>query len=79
MASVSTNGAAGTLTYQWTRPDATKGEVSSVRLPSGQRTLSTSLEFTFTGQGSAGGVATFQVLGPNPLSASGPAVTYMCP
>lgn len=78
-ASVTTNGAAGTLYYQWTRPDASKGEVSAVDLSEGQRSITTSLEFTFTGQGNARGVATLEVVAPNQLSASAPNVVYVCP
>ncbi|MGH9277129.1 MAG: serine/threonine-protein kinase [Acidimicrobiales bacterium] len=78
-ASVTTNGAAGMLTYQWTRPDASKGEVATVVLSEGQRSITTSLEFTFTGQGNAGGVAKLEVVAPNQLSASAPNVAYVCP
>lgn len=78
-ASVRTNGGTGILTYQWTRPDGTKGDVSKLALARGQGSVTTSLDFTFTGQGQARGQSTFDVLGPNQFSVAGPEVAYMCP
>lgn len=78
-ASVTTDGDAGTITYRWTRPDGTQGSVSTASLVGGQRSVSVALDFTFTGSGQAGGVAVFEVLGPNQLSASAPEVAYTCP
>ncbi len=78
-ASVTTDGAAGTLTYRWTRPDGTQGGLSAALLAQGQRSATVTLDFTFTGDGQAGGVAVFDVMEPNRLSASAPNVAYTCP
>lgn len=86
-AQVTTNGAAGTLAYQWVYPDGSLGPASQLPLSKGQKAVALSLQFTFSGSGHGGGTASLQVRpvpGAGqafvaPLRSEAPPVIYRCP
>ena len=78
VATVRTNGAAGTLTVSWTRPDGETLPSRSVSLPEGQRDLRTELAYTFRGREPLTGRAVVHIGGADEGSAS-QTVDYACP
>lgn len=79
VADVRTNGAAGQLRLQWTRPDGRRTDVVSVAVADGQRRAQARLEFTVTGGGPLTGTATLAVLGPDRLASAPASISYRCP
>ncbi|WBC16109.1 hypothetical protein O7600_04520 [Micromonospora sp. WMMA1998] len=78
VATVRTNGRAGTIRYQWFRSDAPPGALLSERVGSGQRTATLTLRWTFSGVGATTGTATVNIIEPAPVQA-GTRVSYRCP
>ncbi|GAA3776962.1 hypothetical protein [Micromonospora maritima] len=78
VATVRTNGRAGTIRYQWFRSDAPPGALLSERVGSGQRTATLTLKWTFSGVGATTGTATVNIIEPAPVQA-GARVSYRCP
>ncbi|WFE35793.1 hypothetical protein [Micromonospora sp. WMMD975] len=78
VATVRTNGRAGTIRYQWFRSDAPPGALLSERVGSGQRTTMLTLKWTFSGVGATTGTATVNIVEPSPVQA-GTRVSYRCP
>ncbi|MCZ7437391.1 hypothetical protein O7598_13375 [Micromonospora sp. WMMC241] len=78
VATVRTNGRAGTIRYQWFRSDAPPGALLSERVGSGQRTVTLTLRWTFSGVGATTGTATVNIVEPAPVQA-GTRVGYRCP
>ncbi|MFI7214162.1 hypothetical protein ACIBP4_08865 [Micromonospora maritima] len=78
VATVRTNGRAGTIRYQWFRSDAPPGALLSERVGSGQRTATLTLKWTFSGVGATTGTATVNIIEPAPVQA-GTRVSYRCP
>ncbi|QLQ36019.1 hypothetical protein [Micromonospora robiginosa] len=78
VATVRTNGRAGTIRYQWFRSDAPPGALLTERVGSGQRTATLTLRWTFSGVGATTGTATVNLVEPSPVQA-GTRVAYRCP
>ncbi|MFI6133606.1 hypothetical protein [Micromonospora sp. NPDC051141] len=78
VATVRTNGRAGTIRYQWFRSDAPPGALLAERVGSGQRTATLTLRWTFGGVGATTGTATVNIVEPTPVQA-GTRVSYRCP
>jgi len=75
---ISTNGAAGTLSYQWVyRPERQPPHPVSEPVAAGQNTLYVTVTVTGEGHGSASETVALQVLGPDVGSAS-TAVVVSC-
>jgi hypothetical protein len=76
---VTTNGSAGTVSYQWLfAPGTQPPQPLSQSVAAGQRTVDVTVAVEGQGQGSASQRVTLQVLGPDPVSASA-TVTVRCP
>jgi hypothetical protein len=76
---VTTNGSAGTVTYQWLfTPGTQPPQPLNQSVAAGQRTVDVTVAVEGQGQGSASQRVTLQVLGPDPVSASA-TVTVTCP
>ncbi|MFC7545687.1 hypothetical protein [Plantactinospora sp. GCM10030261] len=77
VATVRTNGNAGTIGYQWFRSGAEPSGVLTERVARGQRTVSLHLAWAFSGTGTTTQTATVNVVSPSPAQAS-TEVTYSC-
>jgi hypothetical protein len=76
---VTTNGSAGTVSYQWLFTPGTQApQPLRQSVAAGQRTVDVTVAVEGQGQGSASQRVTLQVLGPDPASASA-TVTVSCP
>jgi hypothetical protein len=78
-ATVATNGAGGTLTYQWLRPDGGPASTSTVALHAGQRAATVSLAVDYTGSTPSRGVAAVRVIAPDRVYSEPVTVSYACP
>jgi hypothetical protein len=77
-AEVSTNGAAGTVSYQWLfRPEGQAPQPLSKSVAAGQDAVYVTVAVQGSGHGTASRTVTLQVLGPDVRSASIP-VTLRC-
>ena len=75
---ISTNGSAGTVSYQWLfRPDLQPPRSLSQSVVNGQQAVFVTVAVEGTGHGSASQTVTLQVLGPDPQTASA-AVVVSC-
>lgn len=77
VATVRTNGRAGVIRYQWLRSDAPTGTLLTERVGPGERTVTLTLQWTFSGVGATTETATVNLVEPAPLQA-GTQVTYRC-
>jgi tRNA A-37 threonylcarbamoyl transferase component Bud32 len=78
-ATVTTNGAAGSLTYEWLRPDGGPSAPITVALRRGQRSATAALPLAYTGGTAAQGVAALHVLSPAGVYSAPVRVGYACP
>ncbi|MFC6086057.1 hypothetical protein [Sphaerisporangium aureirubrum] len=81
IAIVGTNGAAGTLRYQWLRSDSKTPITGEETVSGSERLLTLSLDWTFTGKGTTRHTATLRVLDPVPSGSPPEAtttITYSC-
>jgi hypothetical protein len=76
---ISTNGGAGTVTYQWLRPDGQLGAAGRASLPRGRHETTVTLTYDYNGSGPASGVAALHVLGPADVYSPPVRVAYACP
>ncbi len=76
---ITTNGRPGLISYHWVRPDGSQGPVASARVGAGQTSVTATLSFTFSGDGTTQGRASFDIVEPAAGAVSGPAVSYQCP
>jgi hypothetical protein len=76
---ISTDGGAGTVTYQWLRPDGLLGAVGRANLPRGRRETTVTLSYDYDGSGPANGVAALHVTGPADVYSAPVRVAYVCP
>lgn len=74
---VTTNGRAGSVTYQWWRNDGQPSAVLTQSVPTGTRTTEVHLPWTLTGRGRFDAEATLRVLEPGPYESVG-RFTYSC-
>jgi hypothetical protein len=72
-----TNGAQGTITYQWKRSDGTVSDVLQQQVVKGSHQVDVSLLWTFDGVGDLRATATLDVLSPTTVSAA-TTFTYTC-
>ncbi|MGK5518701.1 hypothetical protein ACSNN9_05030 [Micromonospora sp. URMC 107] len=77
VATVSTNGRAGELRYQWLRTGSAPGNLLTERVGRGQRTVELTLRWAFSGVGSTTETATVNITSPAPVQAQTP-VSYDC-
>ncbi|KKJ93510.1 hypothetical protein [Micromonospora sp. HK10] len=77
VATVHTNGRGGVIRYQWFRSDAPPGALLSERVGRGERTVTLTLKWTFSGVGATTETATVNLIEPSPLQA-GTQVAYRC-
>jgi hypothetical protein len=77
VATVRTNGRGGVLRYQWFRSDAAPGSLLTERVGRGQRTVTLTLKWTFSGVGATTETATVNIIEPSPVQA-GTEVAYRC-
>ena len=78
-ATVTTNGAAGTLTYEWLRPDGRPAATGRVALRRGDRSATVQLPLAYSGATAVQGVAALHVLTPAGVYSRPLRVTYACP
>ncbi|WP_436528679.1 hypothetical protein [Actinoplanes sp. HUAS TT8] len=76
IATVRTNGRSGAIRYQWFRSD-TSGGVLTEQVSRGQRSVTLTLRWTFSGTGTTTETATVNIVEPSPIQASTP-VDYRC-
>jgi hypothetical protein len=76
---VTTNGAPGTITYTWLRPDGAAPATGRVVLRGGQRSASVDLPLTYSGSAPAQGVAALHVLSPAGVYSEPLRIGYACP
>ncbi|RLK25766.1 hypothetical protein DER29_3776 [Micromonospora sp. M71_S20] len=77
VATVSTNGRAGEIRYQWLRTGSAPGSLLTERVGRGQRTVELTLRWAFSGVGSTTETATVNITSPAPVQAETP-VSYDC-
>ncbi|SCL36699.1 hypothetical protein GA0070616_5556 [Micromonospora nigra] len=77
IATVTTNGRAGTVEYQWLRSDSAPGAVLTERVGRGQRSVELTLRWTFSGVGATTETATVNLVAPTTGQASAE-VAYAC-
>ncbi|MEW2379738.1 hypothetical protein AB0883_27040 [Micromonospora sp. NPDC047812] len=77
VATVSTNGRAGEIRYQWLRTGSAPGSLLTERVGRGQRTVELTLRWTFSGVGTTTETATVNITSPAPVQAETP-VSYDC-
>ncbi|WP_433781601.1 hypothetical protein ACQPX6_17635 [Actinomycetospora sp. CA-101289] len=75
---LTTDGRAGSVRYQWLRSDGQTSEVLSQTIAGGTTATDVHLQWSVTGQGRLAATATLRVLDPTPAEASG-GFTYSCP
>ncbi|MTK03783.1 hypothetical protein [Micromonospora sp. CP22] len=78
VATVSTNGRAGVIEYQWLRTGSAPGALLTERVGWGQRSVELTLRWSFTGVGSTTETATVNIVSPAPVQAA-TEVSYTCP
>ncbi|WP_320069885.1 hypothetical protein [Micromonospora sp. RTGN7] len=77
VATVRTNGNAGTIRYQWLRSGAAPGALVGERVGRGQRTVTLPLKWSFAGVGTTRETATVNIVEPSVAQAS-TEVRYVC-
>ncbi|MFC8850156.1 MULTISPECIES: hypothetical protein [unclassified Micromonospora] len=77
VATVRTNGNAGTIRYQWLRSGSPPGALVSERVGRGQRSVGLPLKWSFTGVGTARETATINIVEPS-VTQAGAEVRYTC-
>ncbi|MBQ1075788.1 hypothetical protein KBX06_21885 [Micromonospora sp. C31] len=77
VATVSTNGRAGEISYRWLRTGSAPGSVLTERVGRGQRTVELTLRWAFSGLGTTTETATVAITAPAPARAETP-VSYDC-
>ncbi|SCG53688.1 DUF3060 domain-containing protein [Micromonospora halophytica] len=77
VATVRTNGRAGVIEYQWLRSGSTPGALLSERVGWGQKTVTLTLKWAFSGVGTTRETATVNIVDPSPHQAR-TEVTYAC-
>jgi hypothetical protein len=78
-ATVTTNGAPGTITYQWLLPDGRASAEGRVTLRRGGRSAAVDLPVAYSGGAPAQGVAALHVLSPAGVYSRPVRVAYACP
>ena len=78
VATVRTNGRAGTVEYQWLRSGSAPGALLDERVGWGQRSVELTLRWSFSGVGTTTETATVNIVSPTPTQAS-TEVVYSCP
>ncbi|WBB50834.1 hypothetical protein O3597_10375 [Verrucosispora sp. WMMA2044] len=78
VATVRTNGSAGVIEYQWLRTGSAPGALLTERVGRGQRSVTLTLRWSFTGVGSTTETATVNIVSPAPAQAA-TEVSYACP
>jgi serine/threonine-protein kinase len=78
-ATVTTNGAPGTITYTWLRPDGSPAATGRAVLRGGQRSASMDLPLAYSGSAPAQGVAALHVLSPAGVYSEPLRIGYACP
>jgi hypothetical protein len=74
---ITTDGRAGAVRYQWLRSDGQTSEVLTQTVASGTTSTDVHLQWSVTGQGRLAATATLRVLDPGPTEAAG-GFTYSC-
>ncbi|BCL18106.1 hypothetical protein [Micromonospora sagamiensis] len=78
VATVETNGRAGTIRYQWLRDGAEPGGLLTQRVSRGQRTVTLRLKWAFSGTGSTTETAVINITDPTPTQGR-TVFRYQCP
>lgn len=78
-ATVTTNGTAGTIDYEWLRPDGGPPAGGRLTLRQGQRSATAALPLAYSGRTPAEGVAALHVLSPAGVYSAPLRVGYACP
>jgi len=78
-ATIATNGAPGTVTYQWVRPDGSSSTAVRSAVRRGERGPTATLAVDYSGATAAGGVAALHVLSPADVYSAPVRVGYACP
>lgn len=67
---ITTNGNAGTLTYQWTRSDGTNSDILTQNVNKGEHQATVALLWNFDGPGALDATATLHIISPGNASGS---------
>jgi eukaryotic-like serine/threonine-protein kinase len=78
-ATLATNGAAGTISYEWLRPDGQRAAPSRVAVRGGERTTTVTLAVDYDGSVASRGVAALHVVSPASVYSEPLPVSYSCP
>jgi hypothetical protein len=78
-ATVTTNGAPGTIAYEWVRPDGGPTAAGRVTLREGQRAATVALPLAYSGRSPDQGVAALHVLSPAGVYSAPLRIDYACP
>jgi Protein kinase domain len=78
-ATVFTNGAAGTLAYQWLRPDGRPDPPARVVMRAGRRSATVTLSLGYSGNAAVQGVGALHVLAPASVYSEPLRISYSCP
>jgi hypothetical protein len=78
-ATVTTNGAQGTISYEWLRPDGGPAAAGRVTLRQGQRAATVALPLVYSGSAPVQGVAALHVVSPDGVYSAPLRVDYVCP
>jgi hypothetical protein len=78
-ATITTNGAPGTITYQWIRPDGSLVAPNRVVVRGGDRAATVTLTQQYSGTTPAQGVAALHVISPVSVYSEPLRVAYECP
>jgi tRNA A-37 threonylcarbamoyl transferase component Bud32 len=78
-ATVTTNGAPGTIAYEWLRPDGGPVAPGRVTLRQGERAATVALPLAYSGRAPAQGVAALHVLSPAGVYSAPLRIVYACP
>lgn len=75
---ITTDGGAGTISYQWVRSDGTKSAVLRQDVSSGQKLVDVTLVWNFEGIGSMHATAVLDILGPGTARSASASFDYSC-
>jgi hypothetical protein len=76
---ISTNGQAGVIRYNWVKPDGSLTPTGEVRVARGESRALVELDFAYNGNGSTTGTAALHVVGPADVYSAPVPVKYQCP
>ena len=78
VATIRTNGSAGTVELQWTRPDGRLSGVQKVTVPAGRKSIRVGLRFDVSGTNPLRGTAIVHIISPAKADGASDRIDYSC-